>query len=249
MMSVFNKKYSDVYDLINKNKNYDQESLFILKLIKKYKIKDKKILDLGSGTCEHHKFFIKRNYKMTGVEKSLSMIQVAKKKKIKSTIIKKNILDLKLKEKFLIITSLFHVICYFTKDFELKKFFRVAASHLDKNGVFIFDYWYSPAVKFLKLKKTKKKFTNTELSVQRNSESFFLKGNIVKVIFNFTCNFFKKKINSRFTEIHYVRHFNVSELINFAKESNLTFLSSLKMLHNSRPSKKTWSACLVFKKK
>ena len=45
------KKYAEIYDLLNKKKNYKKEINYLLKIIKKFKPKKKiRILDIGCGT-------------------------------------------------------------------------------------------------------------------------------------------------------------------------------------------------------
>ena len=55
-----------------------------------------------------------------------------------------------LESKFDLIISLFHVASYCTTNNCLNSFFERAYEHLNKNSLFIFDYWYGPAVLHLK---------------------------------------------------------------------------------------------------
>ena len=80
MKEGYYKEYSYIYDNIYSNKNYKKEFDFILKYLKRFSPKSKTILDLGCGTGSYTQFFAKKNYQITGVDISKSMIDIAKKK-------------------------------------------------------------------------------------------------------------------------------------------------------------------------
>ena len=80
---------------------------------------------------------------------SPQMISIAKKnlKEKKNLLFSlSNISNLKLKKKFDVIISVFHVMSYQTKNNELIKAFEIVKKHLISGGIFIFDFWYGPAV-------------------------------------------------------------------------------------------------------
>ena len=56
-MSVFKKNYSQIYDVLYRNKNYFNEFNFIDRIIKKFNKNSKTILELGCGTGSYTKFF------------------------------------------------------------------------------------------------------------------------------------------------------------------------------------------------
>ena len=97
-MKNYNKLYSNTYDVFNKDKKYKAESIFIDKIIQKYKRNTKSILELGSGTGSHA-IFLTKKYSYTGVEKSGEMIKICEEKKIKAKIFKQDIRNLKLNKK------------------------------------------------------------------------------------------------------------------------------------------------------
>ena len=51
-----------------------------------------------------------------------------------------------MERKFNAVISLFHVVSYQVSNDELESVFFNAASLLDSDGIFVFDFWYSPAV-------------------------------------------------------------------------------------------------------
>jgi cyclopropane fatty-acyl-phospholipid synthase-like methyltransferase len=74
-------KRADIYSTIYAKKNYKKEVYFILKKIKKYKVIVRSILEFGSGIGGHAKYFCKKGIKVTGVDKSKSMIKASIKNK------------------------------------------------------------------------------------------------------------------------------------------------------------------------
>ena len=72
------KKYSEYYDYIYKDKNYKKESKYISKLLKLNK-KDS-VLDIGCGTANHAIYLSRKVKFLVGIDKSKSMVSIAKKK-------------------------------------------------------------------------------------------------------------------------------------------------------------------------
>ena len=249
-MLVFKKNYSKIYDILYSKKNYKSEVNYIIKLLKKFDLKSNRILDLGCGSGRHLSYFIKKNYKVTGVEKNKNMIDQAP-KYLQKYIIKSNIEDLKLKKKHDIILCLFNVIGYFNSDILLNRFFKTVSVHLKKNGVFIFDFWLSQAVHYLKPRKKIKYFSNEDFYIKKTSIPKIINKKIINIKFNFICNEKMKNKNKKFfsfSETHKIRHFSINELILCANKFNLTYCNSYSMLTHKHASKKSWNACAIFRK-
>lgn len=247
-MSVFKKNYSKIYDVLYSKKNYKLEVIYIINLLKKFNIKNNKILDLGCGSGKHLSYFIKKKYKVTGVEKNQNMIDQAH-KNIKKNIIRSNIENLKLKKKYDIILCLFNVIGYFNSETSINSFFKTVGLHLKKNGVFIFDFWFSQAVHYLKPRNRIKYFDSKNFYIKKLSIPKIINNKIINIKFNFKI---KNKINNinsfSFSEIHKIRHFSINELILNANKFNLMYCNSYSMLTYKKPSKKSWNVCAVFRK-
>ena len=88
---------------------------------------NKNILEFGSGTGGHAKFFVNKGYIVHGIEKSKSMI--ANCKKIKGfTFQYGDACKIKLKKKYDIILSLFHVLSYQIHESNINNFFKIGIS-------------------------------------------------------------------------------------------------------------------------
>ena len=246
MTQVFLSDYSNVYNIVYKKKKYSQEVNYILKILTNNKNKIKDILDLGSGTGNHLIFFKRKKINILGVEKSQKMINLAK-SDIKNLIIKSDIKKLNLKKRFDAVTSLFHVVSYFNQNHELESFFKSAHKHLKKNGLFFFDFWFTPAVKFIKPTKKIKYFKGNNFILKKTSIPKIVKKNIVKVKFVFSIKFNDKK-KKIFKETHKVRHFSIEELAFFANKNGFDYINSYQMLTTAKPNKRSWGVCMVLKK-
>ena len=70
--SIF--KNGDIYDLLYNTKNYEEEVNYVSNLIKNFAISGKNLLEFGSGTGKHAKFFVKKGFSVHGIEYSPDMI-------------------------------------------------------------------------------------------------------------------------------------------------------------------------------
>lgn len=247
------------YDAIYQNKNYDGEVKAIKKILKKElknKTKNVELLDLGCGTAEHCLRFAKLGYKVLGVDRSAEVIKLAKKKQVKNKnkikFINNDILKIELKKKFDVITCLFHVTSYLTKNDELKKFFSVVKNHLKDDGVFIFDFWYGPGVVADKPTTIYKDYVSKNHIIHRiKVPSLLEKNNLVKVKHIFFIEEKRsKKIISHFNEEHTLRYLFPEEVMGYLKEINLEVVKWGKIDNDFEPTASTdYETCFIVKNK
>lgn len=147
---VFNKEYAGAYDVLYQDKNYEKECDFIEALFKKYNYQPKTILDLGCGTGGHALMLARRGYKVTGVDRSASMLAIAQKKTEKEGLeiefIEGDITGISLKRKFDAVISMFAVMSYQATNSALASVCKLAKESLVPGGIFMFDCWHGPAV-------------------------------------------------------------------------------------------------------
>ncbi|MBK8551390.1 MAG: class I SAM-dependent methyltransferase [Ignavibacteria bacterium] len=174
-MKIFDA-YAKYYDLLYQDKDYREESEYIIKLIERAGTDRKKILDLGCGTGKHNIYFARRGYEVTGIEISEKMLGIASKNldaetglSSKLKFIRGDIRDVRLPEKFDIITSLFHVINYQILNEDLRSLLKTVKAHLKENGKFIFDFWYGPGVLNERPECRIKKMQNKDYLVERHA--------------------------------------------------------------------------------
>lgn len=248
-MSSFNK-YSQYYDLLYQDKNYDLESEYIYNHIKKKNL-PKSVLELGCGSGGHASFFSNKNIKITGLDLSQTMIEMALSKEIKFfNPIQSDIADFELNEKFDSVISLFHVVSYLNDDLSIQKCFDNVYNHLNYGGYFVFDFWYTPNILKYKPIIKIKRIENDELSIVRITEPEFIENQNI-VIVNFDVFILDKKTNqiSNIKEKHSMRHFGINELIKFGENAGFSFDLSEEYLTSNKPSKDSNGVLIKFVKK
>ncbi len=247
-MSVFGKNYSRYYNLFYKDKNYKREYEYINEIIIKYcKNECKTVLDIGCGTGKHLKYFKEEGYEVSGIDLSESMISEAKKHlSQKNDLICCKASDFDLHKKYDVIISLFHVMSYQTKNQEIEKVFKNVYKHLKKGGIFIFDFWYGPAVltdpPVLKIKR----FEDEEIEITRIAEpTVYPNKNIVDVNLEVLIMDKKTKILKKINEKHNMRYLFLPEINMYSVNTGLKVINAFEWMKYCELSLKSWYGLLV----
>ena len=242
------KLYGRYYDIIYKKKNYQKETIFIDRLLKKFNKNNKNILEFGSGTGGHANFFINKGYTVHGIEKSKSML--ANCRKIKGfTFQYGDACKIKLKKKYDIILSLFHVFSYQINKDNINNFFKNARYHLKPNGLFGFDFWYTNAVnaqkpqtKLIEIKKKNFKIIRLAEPLKDNSK------NTVSVNYTIIVKDILKNFVNVIKENHKMRHFSLSDLSKLCGKYGFKCLHVKELISNNKPSENTWGVFCLLRK-
>lgn len=252
-MNQFGDLYSQYYDLLYSDKDYLNEVEYIDKLIKSNTNNAKTLLDMGCGTGKHAELFCNKGYVVHGIDLSLDMLKIAETrrqgKENNLNFSQSNIMNLNLNKKFDVIVSLFHVISYQNSNEELIRAFEVAKEHLNDGGIFIFDFWYGPAV-LTDLPTTRiKKLENKNIKVTRLAEPIMhAMKNIVDV--NYTVFIEDKNTNEiiKKTELHKMRYFFDTELEMVCDKVNFTFEKKYTWLLDTEPNFNSWNVVWILRK-
>jgi len=240
--------YSKYYDLLYQDKNYKKETDYLINIIKKYKISSGNLLEFGSGTGKHGYLLAEKGYNVNGIELSAEMVSKSKGHP-KFTCKQGDIAKVNVKQSFDVVFSLFHVISYQTNNNQINAVFNNASKHLKKEGLFIFDFWYSPAVYNLKPSVRVKRFQNKQFKIIRVAEPENLSDkNLVNINYTFFINDLVKDTQISFKETHTMRHFSLPEIDLLAEMNGLKCLESHEFLSKKKPSEETWGVCVVLKK-
>ena len=251
-MSVFGEVYAKYYNLLYKDKNYKEEIDYIHSLIQRFaESQIKTVLDIGCGTGMHAAFMSQLGYHVTGVDLSPEMIENALAKNIPNSSFQVgNATDFNLSKKFEVITSLFHVLSYQTANENLQKMLNNAAKHLLRNGIFIFDFWYGPAVLTERPSVRVKRLEDDDIKVTRIAEPVLkVNENIVNVNYELLI---ENKHNKQFAvikECHPMRYFSLPEIEMLLAGAGVKLLYAQEWLTEREPSDMTWGVCCVGKKK
>ncbi|PWS31664.1 class I SAM-dependent DNA methyltransferase [Pedobacter paludis] len=250
MQEVFNV-YSSYYDLIYKDKDYNREADYVIELITKYHKNAIDIIEFGSGTGKHAELFSLKGFNVVGVEPSAEMIKIATPKTNTSlSFVQSSIESYNNTKDFDVALALFHVISYLTTNEDLEKAFTNVCKRLKKDGLFIFDVWYSPAVLTQLPEKRTKTIENDLIKVIRNAEpTIHWNTNIIDVAYKIeVLNKLEQKI-SHLYETHKMRHFSIPELLLLAKVYGFELVTTHEFLTKKIPGADTWGICMVLQKK
>ncbi|MFA7570635.1 MAG: class I SAM-dependent methyltransferase [Sulfurimonadaceae bacterium] len=251
-MSSFGSVYSQYYDLLYHDKDYIGEMKYVDNLIKAHIKEAKTLLDLGCGTGKHAELFCEKGYHVHGVDLSDEMLKIAQtrtlNKKNKLQFTHSNIQELKLNQQFDVVVSLFHVMSYQNSNEALIQAFEVAKKHLKQGGIFIFDFWYGPAV-LTDLPVTRvKRLENESIKVTRIAEpTLETQTNIVNV--NYDVFIEDKNTNQiiQKKELHPMRYFFDTELELICQKVGFKIENKYKWMSQSNPDFESWNVVWIVK--
>lgn len=248
MTKVFNE-YSKYYDLLYKDKSYEQEAEYILNKIKKFAPSTKNILDLGCGTGKHCSFFNKKGLEVCGVDISQQMIDIARKSYTQINFICSDISDFKKDTSYDVITSLFHVMSYQTENEKLISCLQNAKNHLVKNGLLIFDFWHGPGVLTDKPSVRVKRFGDNSTEVIRIAEPFMdCNKNTVYVHYDISIKDTFTQTCNNISETHKMRYFFIPELEFMLNTIGFEIIESVEFLSDKELSFNSWNALCIARK-
>jgi SAM-dependent methyltransferase len=249
-MSTNFQDYSKYYDLLYKNKDYKGESDYVLQKLKKINPNIHSVLELGCGSGNHAQYLCNSGLEVTGIERSEDMIKEALKKNVSGfTPTQGDISAYSLGKTFDAAISLFHVISYLNKNEELIECFRTTYEHLNDNGVFLFDIWYTPAVLTQRPETRVRKLEDENVKITRIAQSSMNhESNVVNVNFEVLIENKISHTSSTLEETHPMRHFSVNEIDLLAKLTGFKILEKEEFLSSQPASEKTWGVCFILQK-
>jgi SAM-dependent methyltransferase len=233
--------YSQYYDLIYSSKDYSAEAKIVLDKIGN---PSPKLLELGCGSGGHAAVFSKLGCSITGLDLSESMVALANEKKIPNFIAKQaNIEQFELNDLYDATISMFHVISYLTDNESVLNCLRSVHRHLKPGGVFIFDFWFAPAVYHQGFEHRIKTFENNQIKVTRESSTILdINKNVGNVGFDILVESKEDQNQTqRIVEQHAMRFFSIPEIQNFAAQTGFEVVEFFDLHSLAQPSLETWA--------
>lgn len=246
-MSTVFLDYSKYYDLLYKEKDYRGEADFIAQLIKRTHPEAKTVLNIGCGTGQHDTFLTEMGFQVTGIDLSSEMLSIAKLKNPGITYHQADARDLELGTKFDVVISLFHVFSYQTKNDDALRFIRTLSTHLQDDGVAIFDYWYGPAVLSIKPESRVRTFESPDLRITRHaSTTLAYAENVATVRFDIEVETKGEGQAIKMQEDHPMRYFFTPEIDLILAQTQFEHALHCEwMSFEKAPSEKSWAAYSV----
>jgi len=156
---------------------------------------------------------------------------------------------IKLKKKYDIVLSLFHVLSYQTSEININNFFKNARYHLNSNGLFGFDFWYTNAVNaqkpHIRLIELKKKGFKLIRLAEPSKDCY---KNTISINYTIILKNLKNTLVNVIKENHKMRHFSLSDLSRLCKKYKFQCLHVGELISNNKPSKNTWGVFCLLKK-
>jgi SAM-dependent methyltransferase len=157
--------------------------------------------------------------------------------------------DFNANKKFDVITALFHVMSYQTSNNDMEKVFWNAAKHLTAQGLFIFDFWYGPAVltdpPVIKIKRLE----NEEIWITRLAEPVIhYNEDIVDVNFEILVEHKKTHILEKLYELHRMRYFFLPEILFYAEKAGFVLINVYKWMTKEILSGNSWYGLIILRK-
>lgn len=240
--------YSRYYDLLYQDKDYNGEADYIHGLLSRYGVTSGDLLEFGSGTGKHGRLLALKGYNVHGIELSPAMVANAEVGRGFSCE-QGDISSAFMGRQYDAVLSLFHVVSYQTADDQLQAVFSNAARHLKHGGLFIFDFWYSPAVYTQKPAVRVKRMENGVQQVTRIAEpTSFHNENRVDVNYTIYTHDLETGGVDMLRETHPMRHFSLPEIELLASTQGFDLIASEEFLTATTPSESTWSVGVILKK-
>jgi SAM-dependent methyltransferase len=206
------------------------------------------LLEFGSGTGKHGRLLAERGYQVHGIERSAEMTARASVGN-GFTCQQGNICTVQLERTFDAVLSLFHVVSYQTSNADLAAVFARAEQHLRPGGLFIFDFWYSPAVYAQRPAVRVKRMADAQVEITRLAEpTIWPNENRVDVEYTI---FARNKASGAVqvtAETHPMRHFSLPEIDLLAGLNGLQRIGAEEFLTGKPAGEDTWGVCATLKK-
>lgn len=237
-------EYSAYYDLLYREKDYAGEAAYIAALIRAAHPSARTVMDLGCGTGRHAGLLQNLGYDICGMDMSATMLEEARRTQPAITFHQGDARTFRLDQTFDVVVSLFHVASYQTSNQDFAAYLETARSLLAPGGVFIFDFWYGPAVLTDPPAVRVKRLEDDQLKVLRIAEPHHdTLRNTVDVRYQVQI---ETAAGSRqFSESHLMRYFFVPEIELFLKNSGLKLDKLMAWQEERLPTSADWGACAI----
>lgn len=216
--------FAYIYDKLMLDIGYGSWMDFIKNILAIYNKKPQKILEMGCGTGNFTELLCKEGYNVTAFDLSEDMLSIAY-NKLDSyrniQLLKQDMTDFGINKKFDAIVSVCDSVNYITEYSKLEKTFENVYSHLESDGIFIFDI-----NSYYKLKN----IIGNNVFVEDTEEIFYVWENEYNEIDN-TCEFYitffveKQGLYKRFDELHVEKAYTVFEVENALRKAGFKIVN------------------------
>ena len=238
--------FAQVYDLFMDNVPYDKWCSWICDYLRKEKVEDGLILDLGCGTGKLTKLMAKEGYDMIGIDMSYDMLDIAREQEMLAQMeamdqmetmdqmdgrdqgreilyLQQDMREFELYGTVRAIYSSCDCINYLMEEEDVEAVFRLANNYLDPEGLFIFDV--NTPYKYEKL-------LGDNTFAEDREESSFIWNNFYdkeEGVNQYDLSIFVREEDGRFQrfrETHYQRSYSLETLKILIERSGMEFVAA-----------------------
>lgn len=140
-----------VYDLLYSDKDYPAECDVVLELSRRYGLRETRtLLDAGCGTGGHALELARRGLRVTGVDRSRPMLELARQKAAEARLevdwVEQDIRQLALGRTYDVVIAMFAALGFQLRNEDFRAALAALRRHVVTGGLFLFDVWHGPAV-------------------------------------------------------------------------------------------------------
>jgi SAM-dependent methyltransferase len=253
MSQVFDT-YAHYYDLLYRDKDYAGEAEYVATHIRKQAPKAKRILELGCGTGAHAEHLARMGYTVHGVDMSEAMLARAEVRKAalppelaaRLSFDHGDVRTVRTGGTYDAVISLFHVISYQTTNADLEAAFETASVHLQPGGLFLFDFWYGPAVLTQRPEVRVKRLEDDEIKVTRIAEPVLhVNENVVDVNYQVCIEVNESGKVEQVQETHKMRYLFLPEITRLLDSFEFAMIEAREWLTDNPPGESSWGVLAV----
>lgn len=264
-MEIF-KDYAYYYNLFYGNKDYKGEAKVVEQLLKRYENNTKitscdnlslispieTILNIGCGTGRHDIELAKLGYKVTGIDLSEEMIEIANANKVGTLETQYEVGDARTyrtNQTYDAVISLFHVMSYQNSNDDILQSFQTVAKVLPQDALFLFDVWYGPGVLTDKpAVRTTEMEDHINKIVRIANPVMHVDKNIVDV--NYQVLIMNKETNvvEEIKEKHSMRYYFEPEIEKYLELSDMELVACVDCETLQKPTLDSWTAYFIARK-
>jgi SAM-dependent methyltransferase len=253
MSRVFDA-YARYYDLLYADKDYAAEARYVDSHIREHVPRAKRILELGSGTGAHAEHLSRMGYCVHGIDTSERMVARSLERiaRLPTEVAEGLTFDIgdvrsvRSGQHYDAVISLFHVVSYQSRNSDLDATFATAAAHLQPGGLFLFDFWYGPAVLMQKPAIRTKRLEDDLVRVTRTATpKLDVNENHVDVQYAVAIENKSSGHVDHVQETHRMRYLFLPEIAHIASPGSWSMPCAFAWMTRQPLSENDWSGCAI----
>lgn len=250
-MSIFGR-YADWYDLFYADKDYRAEADYVSRILHQHGVAGPSLLEIGCGTGAHASWLASDGWQVYGIDRSEEMLTQARGRFAGKEAVAEFHLgdarDFNLSRQFDAVVSLFHVMSYQAEAGDIESALRSVRRHLRPNGLFLFDFWFGPAVLAQKPESRTRTIEDKRYRVVRvATPTLHNAQSIVDVRYDFDITDKYHGAQSELDELHRMRYLFPDEIDSMAKAMGFRLDGLTEWMSECAPTEQSWNACAILR--